>query len=403
MSDLTGKFGALGEQLTDNHDEIMSALDTIATALGAPPPGPTTTLADVVSALTDTNTLLTGIRADMNEKLDFIFNTVDAINNNASLNAQRLISVLLQTACPCDDTVPILPPDLGTTPIDATDIAKCQRIQYFIDLFASWGVNVAANIGNSGSISSFQIDNLLSLTIDDVGITTGELQLPMPTGTRDLIVGQITSAIGASSAGAINGGLFSAVTSSGNLEALRQALYGATTAADGKAAADSAIDGLGLDPLIAGILKSMFYSAWPNDIYGAVPVVDASGYDGTICAPPVDSVLGITECTDFEAQAVIAGEHTYYVIAAGTMGNSNNLYMMGDFGGYSYGQVEGVEGRATMFYYLTTPDGAGTFGRFMAPHSTMEVIPSGLYGIAIVTADVDENAHPFTVRFCPPT
>jgi hypothetical protein len=302
MSDLTGKFSGLGEQLTANHEEIMSALDTIATALGAPPPDPTTTLADLLTAITETNTLLAGIRTDMNDQLTAIFNTVDTINNNASLNAQRLISVLLQTACPCDDTVPVLPPDLGTTPIDATDIAKCQRIQYFIDLFRSWTVNVAAAIGGAGSISSFQINNLLQLTLLDVDITTGDLT-SMATSTRDGIVGQIASAIGASSASAINTGLFTAITDSGNLEAMRQALYGVTTAADGKAAIDSAIDDLGLDPLIGGILKSMFYSAWPNDIYSDVPVVDASAYDGEICVPPLEAACATnTTFTTSEGQ-----------------------------------------------------------------------------------------------------
>lgn len=297
MTDLNTKFTALEDQLTTQHGEIINSLDTIATALGAPPPGPTTTLADVVTALTQTNTILNGIRSDMNGYLLEIFNTVDAINTNASLNVQRLLATLLQTACPCDADVPLLPPDLGTTPTSATDQAKCQRIQYFIDLYRSWVITIAQYVGNQSSISSFQVNNLLQLTLGNVDITTGELKSGMPTSVRDSIVGQLASAVGSVGATEVDSTLFDAM-STGELEALRQALYGVTNAADGKPAADSAIDGLGLASWAASVLKTMFYSAWPNDIYSDVPAVDASAYDGTICAPLSGCVtIGTTSVT----------------------------------------------------------------------------------------------------------
>lgn len=296
MSDLTGKFGSFEEQIASNHTEIMNALDTIATALGAPPPGPTTTLADVVTALTQTNIILAGIRTDMNGYLMEIFNTLDTMNNNASLNAQRIISTLLQTACPCDDTVPLLPPELGTTPTTADNQTKCQRIQYFLDLYRSWVITVGQYVGNQGSISSFQLNNLLQVTLGNVDITTGQLKAGIPISVRDTVVAQLTSVVGAAGAAAVDSGLFNALVP-GNLEALRQALYGATTAEGGKAAAEGAINDLGLSIWVTAILKTMFYSAWPNDMYSDVPVVDASAYDGSICAP-------ITECYTFDSSNV---------------------------------------------------------------------------------------------------
>lgn len=364
MTNLSGKFSSFEDQISSNHTEIMNALDTIATALGAPPPGPTTTLADVVTAIEAGNTILAGIRSDMNTKLDAIFNTVDTINNNASLNAQRLLSVLLQTACPCDSDVPILPPDLGTTPTSADDIAKCQRIQYFIDLYRSWVVNVAAAIGNSGNISSFQINNLMQLTLGDVGISTGELKGGMPTSIRDGLVGQIGTAIAASSASAINTGLFTAITTTANLEALRQALYGVTNASAGKAAADSAIDGLGLDPLIAGILKSMFYASWPNDIYSDVPIVDASAYDGEVCAPPSEGCTTLIDATYSGNNEVLhieewSGYVYYNVVVTASYGNYNSaIWVGGSLQHQEYGDYTQIWGPLTESFKFQASTGA---------------------------------------------
>lgn len=297
MSDLSGKFGGFQTQISDNHTEVMNALDTIATALGAPPPGPTTTLDDVVTALTQTNTTLAGIRSDMNTKLDYIFNTLDAMNNNASLNAQRILALMLQTACPCDATTPLLPPDLGTTPIDATAAAKCQRIQYFIDLFRTWVINVGQYVGSQGSISSFQVNNLMQSQLADRSITTGQLANGMPTSTRDQIVGLLSSAVGSVGASTVDSTLFDAMVSA-NLEAMRQALYGTDSAVDGKSAFDDILNTLSIPSWAIVILRVMFYSSWANDIYSDTPIVDASAYDGTICEPP------ITECYDFDSSAV---------------------------------------------------------------------------------------------------
>src|SRR3982750_540281 len=229
MSDLTGKFGGFEDQIANNHTEVMNALDTIATALGAPPPGPTTTLADVITALTQTNTILNGIRTDMNGYLLEIFNTVDTINNNASLNAQRLLTLMLQTACPCDTTTPLLPPDLITDPTELENDAKCQRIQLFLDIWRSWSISLGVYLNNHGSISSFQIQNLLDITLGDVGVTGSELNV-MSTSTRDNL-SQFLNTAGTPSA--INAAIFDGMNDPALFEALRPGLYGATNASAG--------------------------------------------------------------------------------------------------------------------------------------------------------------------------
>jgi hypothetical protein len=279
MSDLTGKFTALETQLTTQHGEIMDVLNTIAYALGAPPTTPSINLADVVAAISTTNDLLTDI-----------FNTVDSINNNASLNAQRLLTLLLQTACPCDDT-PLLPPPLDTLPIDLEDEAKCQRIQYFLDLFSSWVILCTVYLNDNGSISSFQVNNLLSGVMLSVGISSSELNA-IPTSIRD----SLTTALNTNGTpSAINASIFDVITNGTVLADMRQALYAQDNAADGSNAAKDAIDMTG-GPY-ANIISTMFYSGWPNVMYGTEPEVDASGYDGSICAPE-PTVIVTESCSD---------------------------------------------------------------------------------------------------------
>jgi len=267
MTDLEAKFTAVETQLAGQHTEIMAALASIGAALGAPPTTPTATMDDLLEAIQMTNSILTTMLTTSNSHLLAIFNTLDTMNNNASLNSQRILNTLLQTSCPCDTTVPLLPPPLGTTPISAESLAHCQRVQYFIDLFAGWAIDVGRYVGEMGSISSFQIDNLLAIHVGDVGITTGQIADPMPTAVRDNIVGQITSAVSASGAESVNTGLFMAMTNPDNLDGMRQALYGEDNADAGRAALDDMLDSLvGMEDPYTSMIRTMFYSAWLNDI-----------------------------------------------------------------------------------------------------------------------------------------
>lgn len=281
MSDLTGKFGSFEEQIASNHTEIMDALNTIAFALGAPPTTPSINLGDVVAAITITNGLLTDI-----------FNTVDSINNNASLNAQRLLTLMLQTACPCDNTVPMLPPPLLPTVTELEAEAKCQRIQFFLDMYASWVISVVVYLNDNGTISSFQVDNALALTFGSISQDDALIR-PIPTGIRDSLTTLLNTS---GSPSAINASIFDEITNGTVIADMRQALYAEDNALDGSPAAKAAA--LASGGPFASILAAAFYTNWANAIYGDLPEVDASGYDGSICAPDEPPVIVTESCSD---------------------------------------------------------------------------------------------------------
>jgi hypothetical protein len=275
MSDLTGKFGGFESDIAANHAEIMTALGTITTALGGTPTG---TFADLVNAITETNTLLTSINYNLNTKLTGIANTLDIINSNASLNAQRILSLMLQTACPCDDTVPLLPIPIDPTVTTLTAIVKCQRIQYFLDLFRTWCITMGSYLNSHGSISSYQVQSLLDAALAEVDVPSSELNT-ISISTRDNI-SQFLNTVG--TPGEVNAALIYALTTSDLMVGMRQALYANDNAIDGKAAADTAIGASSVD--YPGLIVAMLFSSWVNVMYSDAPIVDASAYDGEICS-----------------------------------------------------------------------------------------------------------------------
>jgi hypothetical protein len=291
MSDLTDKFGAVGTQLTTQHDEIMNALDTIATALGAPPPGPTTTLENVVTAITASNTLLTGIRADMNGYLLDIFNTLDTINTNASLNTQRLL-IAIAANDPCRDctTTPISPPPLDVTP-QTVDNEHCKRMQALIyalrrftvklDLLSSFGLGFSPTV----------ISDAIAEIMTELGVS--EL-LEFPS------LGEVAQLAGAGAAYIVSN-IFSSTSLPTEFlsieDALLPVLYAADNAADGQAAYRSLLAGSTLDSRVQLLFSAMAYTSIFNLYYDSTIELDLSGYDGTICSSTdcfIQDAVGIT-------------------------------------------------------------------------------------------------------------
>jgi hypothetical protein len=80
-------------------------------------------------------------------------------------------------------------------------------------------------------------------------------------------------------------------------DALRQALYGATTADEGQSAFQGVIAD-NFSPIPAGIINFLWWSAWSNDLYSATPVVDDSAFDGSICG-------GSTEPTCYDGSSLL--------------------------------------------------------------------------------------------------
>ena len=397
MTNLETKFEDLETQLATQHTAIGNALDALLSALGVPPPTATVTLGDISTQLTAINNNLIGIAIANGSFHDALLDAIGLLNtntetilNNNSLNAQRLLSTLLSAACPCGD-VTLLPPDLTTLPTTATDDAKCARIQYFIDLFFSWYIHVAIYL-QSGNISSWQLDNLLQIQLGDLSITTGALADGIPTAVRDTIVGQISSSTYAAGPLSI---LLLAVNNAGVKSALRQALYGATNAADGSTALYAAIDGLELPSSVAGILKSMFYSGWLNDMYGAVPVVDTSGYDGTICAP----LLGeITECHTFASQPFSGPNGIYQEVRTDPAYGPNTAFVAGNFAGWSVRLLSDAGADVRVDFYTT----AGVYnpGVLLGDVGDVTVFIQATAAIGIRTGAGLGNSY--TIELCPP-
>lgn len=321
MSDLSGKFSSVGTEIGTNHAELMEVLTSVVSALGG---APTDTFSDLLSAIGTTNSLLADIQSDMNTKLDSIFNTVDVMNNNASLNAQRLLAVMLQNACACDTTVPLLPPPLDTTPTELPIDEKCQRIQWFLDVFGSWVISSVVYLDEHDFIASFQIDNLLERVFEGTSFDGTGIR-PIPIGIRDSLA---TALNGAGDPSAVNASVFDEITTGTVIADMRQALYAEDNAADGAPAAKAAAIASG--GTYGNLIASMFYTNWANIIYSTEPVVDASDYDGSVCAPEGDLVVLTESCGDLINQVFVgtwnSGDRTnsgwtHYKLGAASAGS----------------------------------------------------------------------------------
>lgn len=98
MTNLSGKFGTLQEQMATQHEEVMEALeatnnklDALLIAFGSPPPTATVTLADVLAVLQDIHT----DTQSMDVKLLKIRNSVGLIPDDSGFSILTLFAGLL--------------------------------------------------------------------------------------------------------------------------------------------------------------------------------------------------------------------------------------------------------------------------------------------------------------------
>ena len=306
ITNLTDKFAAFQLQSATQHTELMAALNTIAFALGAPPTTPTTTLADLALILTSINArMLTTV----NQATAIATNTDTIINNN-SLNTQKLLRVLLDTACPCTSDLPYLPLPIDVTPTELTDTAKCQRIQYFLDLFRIWVVEVGVKLGQQLDISSDQTNRILQNTLADAGVVGGQLNTGIPTQSLNQIAHYIAVSIDSRGGSLTGSGMFGLFADGSVALTLSQALYLTNNAGAAIAAFHTALNEMVLSEWIVALLDAMFYGAWANDMFGTVPVVDASAYDGSACAPPGEEYTCVT------VSSTVIGQHNQITFPA---------------------------------------------------------------------------------------
>ena len=271
MTDLQAKFTNLQIQLTSQHTETLAAIAALSDLAGQ--------LGTVSLQLQNIAEQDAAFYSAQLAALGLISVNLETLVLNNSTNTQRILALILATACPCDDIRP-LPPILLPDPIPASDLEKCARIQFFIDLYFSWVVDLGTYL-SSGGIGNTHINTLLMLLLQAEDIETGELSSGIPQYIRDSIMHQIANID--TTVMALSHDLIS--TSDQDIKLiLISALYSVDNAVEGKEAFNNAIDTLEIPNDVKAILKTMFFSAWPNDIYGVLPVIDTSGYDGSICA-----------------------------------------------------------------------------------------------------------------------
>ena len=183
MTDLSDKFSDLQSLLTTQHTETTAQLNDVLQALGAPPTSPTTTLDDLLAAIQQTNNLLSSIY----NTVSLISTNLETFSNNSSLNAQQLLTAIINTACACDTTAPFTPLPLDTTPFTPEEQAKCRRVQFFIDMYLTWNNHLSIYL-NSGAMFTQDVPGrLLAEILATENITTGELYQGVPSSTASAI------------------------------------------------------------------------------------------------------------------------------------------------------------------------------------------------------------------------
>lgn len=412
--DLQAKFDALELQLATQHSAIGNALDSILTALGAPPPTATITLATVSDQLTAINNNLIGIaiangsfHTALLDLLGLINVNTDTIITNNSLNAQRLLTAILTTACPCTTDTPFLGPPLDVTPTSLADQDKCRRIQYYLSIFSAL-IDGIANYGGTGAmVTAATITEILYASALAGGLVGGEVGAAG--GPPGIVVGAIVGIIGAL-IGALGSSYIFQMGSQWHqaplLDQLLAALYAADSADAGAAAFYDVINASAvLNSPFKPLINALFWNGWANDIYSTTPIVDDSAFDGTICVPDVvESPFEIADCTSFDATPYSTGGHDFYLLSVGAMYSPDPSFIDGDFFGYTWRIDSGTPGRAIMHHFVDLA-GEAHFSVFQEVGNDSRIVGDGTHTLAArwITGDDDELAYPFSIEFCPPT
>lgn len=405
-TNLEAKFYALETQLSAQNTGIQNSLDAILEALGAPPPTATTTLANVVTALAAMQSAQLTQHNALMSLIGQINTNTDTIINNNSLNAQRLISAILSTACPCGTTTaPLLPLPLDVTPTTLVDEAKCRRIQFYLSLFGTWLFDIA-NYGSSGAaITGDVLFSLLTAAGTAAGMATTGAEAGAIFGIPGAVVGTVVGLI----VGAVyflGGSQLVNYANDFNDPTLRdnmvQAMYAATNADEGYTAFKTTL--LATIGGAAGeVIYTLWWSAWSNDVYSGVPVVDDSAFDGSICAGDatcveITSVHGTTSL-GFSGQVIsyaIPGATlvSSFFASGGIVTTTPDFYVAGDYAGWTMRLLSG-DHVAVQYHETLGPSGDESW---LSP--TLSVPYTFPTTAAVVIYSPDGGV--ITIRLCPP-
>lgn len=394
---LHDKFTTLETQLSLQHTTIANALNAILEALGAPPPGPTTTLVDVVSAITQTNVILAGIRTDQADQAtalltvaNALYSNTEIIIQNASTNTQAILAALYATFCACASDAPILAPPIVVTPTPLLTDEKCKRIQFYLSVFTNWLAKIGEYTATASFISGDVIGTLLGLAATEAGLVAGGAEASSIFGPPGVVIGAIVTLI----AGAVYL-IGSAVINTYLIQfsapvfqhTLLEALYAANSADEGQSAFQSAV-GVEFSAVPAGILSALWWTAWSNEMYSDTPVVDTSAFDGTICAPPH------IDC--FDANSVSWGSNG--------QGPWNGIewasYSVATFsvsGGLTFTELNDATLNGWSITVLTSTDVVYSSADHLATYSSIFPVVIDLTSGALCVY----SAAPFTIEVCP--
>lgn len=412
---LEQKFETLETQLGTQHTEIMNALDTIATALGAPPPGPTTTLADVVTALTQTNTILNGIREDnstfyaaMLDVAGLINTNTDIIITNNSLNAQRLLQAIYSTACQCPTPTALISPPIDVTPTSLADEEKCRRIQFYLSVFGNWLTKIANYGSAAGFVTGDTLGTLLGLAASEAGIVATGAEVGAAAGPPGIVIGAIVGLIIGAIAtfgGSVLIDYANQFNTTEMKSALLAAMFAATNADEGYTAFKTTILA-NMDAIPAQIIYTLWWSAWSNDIYLGVPTVDDSAFDGTICAGESGS------CTDVTSSAVTlsggaVGQGIAWAIPGATLSDgivtssgavtaSVAIFVEGDYAGWT---VRALVNGIRILYRSGGLSSSDLFTTISVDEGHFATMPTTG---SLWMDNGFTSTTPFQIRICPP-
>jgi hypothetical protein len=403
MPDLETKFETLEAQLATQHTAIGNALDSILTAMGAPPPTATVTLGDTLAMMVALNNNLIGMAiADgsfhtaLLEKLDILAVNTDLIITNNSLNAQRVLMAILSTACACPTDTPFIGPPLDVTPTTLADEAKCRRIQYYLSIFGALIDGIANYAGAGAMVTSATITELLYAAAVGGGLVGGEVGAVG--GPPGIVVGAIVGIIGALIGSLGSSYLFtmSAQWHQSPLpDQLLSALYDADSADTGATAFYAVINASDvLNAPFKPLINALFWNGWANDIYALVPVVDDSAFDGTICAP----LLGeITTCHMFTSASFAGPNGNYQEVRTDPVYGPNAAFVAGNFEGWSIRIVTYPGSPVRVDHYTV----AGTYNSGVELTEVDEVyFWPATAAIGIRTGGGHDT--PYTIELCPP-
>lgn len=314
-------------QLSTQHDAIVAKLDAIATAIGAPPPSGTITLADISTLIQGTNTrldtLITAIGTlnttattianassltsgrvlpltDMATNLITLLSAIqdfatryegasgtEQLLENVQFGIRDLRTTMIANSCCLPSGIPALDPPIDTTPFPTSEQQlKCKRAQRFIDWFENTLLDTVVNTYSTLGVMSVAIIAALLVEAAATLLPAFEAVSAISGGSISAIAAGLSNIQGATI-----GQLKSQFGNQGLKNELRQAIYNADSASEARDAWMEVISShTEIFSPIRAIWNALSIPVWFNQLFDPNSNINVEGYDGTICA----GVIAIT-------------------------------------------------------------------------------------------------------------